>query len=185
MGATDKAGIADIIVESALTTIADMRGFGRGGRCRGQAARLYQTGSALSGAICRRALKRAGAGSPARSQVTRPTPQAMGPLTPCPARSLMFVAQCRPPDDQSRNPTARWIGDPGRHHGRGVHQRNQHARCRGQGPLRQFALRARSTSSSPRCTGPEECKSSPTTCSMRWKTCSAFRATTIKVGGDG
>ncbi len=42
IGATDQAGIADIVLEAALTTICDLEDFNRGGRCRGQAERLSQ-----------------------------------------------------------------------------------------------------------------------------------------------
>jgi malate synthase len=42
IGATDAAGIADVVLESALTTIHGLRGFRRRRRCRRQGRRLSQ-----------------------------------------------------------------------------------------------------------------------------------------------
>ncbi len=85
VGASDQAGIADIIVESALTTIADCEDSVAAVDAEDKLLAYTNWLGIIRGDLVGEFRRRAARRSPARWQATRPTPPLTAPRTPCQA----------------------------------------------------------------------------------------------------
>ena len=113
-----------------------LRGFGRCGRCRGQGARLSQLARPDEG--------RSRGHVREERQDGHPAPQPRPALYHAGLRATHTAwaqpaagAQCRPSDDQSGDPPARWQRSAGGHHGCDLHQPDRAARSQAQRGARQ------------------------------------------------
>ena len=151
IGRDDPAGVSDVVIESAITTIQDLRGFGGRGHRGRQSARLSQLAGtdarhAASAASTRAARRSRGASIPDRRYRTAGRIRAR-----LPGRSLMLV----------RNVGHHMLTDAvtlgrrahsGDVHRCGSHLAHRSARSCAARPRAATRAPARSTSSSPRCT---------------------------------
>ena len=174
IGRTDKAGVADIRLESALTAIMDCEDSVAAVDAEEKIA-VYRNWLGLMKGTLSASFDKGGGTIERR----RGAGQGLDGDTHAQGPRADVRAQCRPSDGQSDDAARRRGG------ARGAGRRGDSPRCIA-APRRarragQQPRRARSTSSSPRCTGPRK-PPSPTACSTRSRICSASPRHTIKIG---
>ncbi len=170
IGATDDLGIADVILESALTTIVDLEDSVAAVDAEDKVAAYTNWLGLMRGDLVASFDK----GGRTMTRALDADREYDG-LT-LPGRSLMFVRNVGHLMTNPAITAARWQRSARRHPRRAVHLALRAARPDGPRHRTATAARGRSTSSSPRCTVPKRPRS-PTPCSMRWRMCSALRAT--------
>jgi malate synthase len=132
VGASDAAGLADIVLEAALTTIVDLEDLIAAVDAEDKLVAYRHWLGLMRGDLTAHFTK-GGKTQPharTRSRLDFARWRRLHPAGPQPA----VRAQCRPPDDQPGDPAARWQRDPRRHHGRGDHLGHRHARRDAPGP---------------------------------------------------
>ena len=180
--ATDPAGIADVVLESAITTIMDCEDSVAAVDAEDKVARLPQLARPDEGRPDAPTFEKGGRdAASAGSTRTAATPRrTAAPLT-LPGRSLMLVRNVGHHMYTDAVLDADGSDDPGDHPRCRRHLADRAARPARRGAAAQFAAPARSTSSSRRCTARTR-SPTPPTCSPRVEDLLGLARNTLKMG---